>query len=591
MLPLPHGLWAEIRYSIAIVYTNQSSPLRSADVSSARSLVRTGTSALLFLLLATVAGAQTHSGIPPLVEKVNVTVINVDVTVTRKGEPVADLTPADFEVFEDGKPQKITNFYVVDHAVVRQEEGSSVAATPAAPPPARFRRKAVLLVDNHFIDKHQRDAALAEMRKFIDTGYGGQYDWSIGSIGGGVHMLMPFTSDKKVIGGVLDRILGQRTIAPVAAVDASAINHPEQVTPFAPTENEQAAAKDREARIDLMVNANKEFRFFSALDAMRKSASAVIEACRALSPVEGKKLLVLISSGMEIENRVPEVQVKSHFRPATENYQQATEIREAMVREANASDVNIYIINAAGVASPISGFDVSDTSQVDNVTGDVRDLDSFPHALASETGGMYLTSNTISQSIKTIDTFSSTYYSLGYKPSHFEDGKYHKIEVRVKKPGYKVLSRSGYLDDTGEERLIDSLKVAVGASVRQSVLPIRLDTGPKVAKGRGYLVPITAMMPLNRIVTIRQGNRNVGRVHVYVSVFNEKDENVGFEHISQDIHVTDEQLKQIAAAPDSEFRYTVKVELGSGNYNVVIAVRDEVSEEIGKIITTVDTRG
>jgi hypothetical protein len=46
-------------------------------------------------------------------EQVEVHVVNVDVSVTdRSGNPVNGLTKHDFEIFEDGKPLKVTNFSV-----------------------------------------------------------------------------------------------------------------------------------------------------------------------------------------------------------------------------------------------------------------------------------------------------------------------------------------------------------------------------------------------------------------------------------------------------------------------------------------------
>jgi len=59
---------------------------------------------------------KTHAR-APVIEKIDVSVVNVDVTVTdRAGNPVRGLTRDDFEVFEDGRPQPITNFYAVEHA-------------------------------------------------------------------------------------------------------------------------------------------------------------------------------------------------------------------------------------------------------------------------------------------------------------------------------------------------------------------------------------------------------------------------------------------------------------------------------------------
>ena len=49
-----------------------------------------------------------------LVETIEVKVVNVDVVVTdRAGNPVTGLTKNDFVLFENGKPQEITNFYEI----------------------------------------------------------------------------------------------------------------------------------------------------------------------------------------------------------------------------------------------------------------------------------------------------------------------------------------------------------------------------------------------------------------------------------------------------------------------------------------------
>src|SRR5450759_312136 len=59
---------------------------------------------------------------PPLVEKIEVSVVNVDVTVTdRRGQPVPGLTRNDFEILEDGKLQPISNFYAVENAQARSD--------------------------------------------------------------------------------------------------------------------------------------------------------------------------------------------------------------------------------------------------------------------------------------------------------------------------------------------------------------------------------------------------------------------------------------------------------------------------------------
>src|SRR6185369_184111 len=64
---------------------------------------------LLLAFFPAIASAQQK-----LVESIEVRVTNVDVVVTDKaGNPIVGLNKDDFEIFENGKPQAITNFYEV----------------------------------------------------------------------------------------------------------------------------------------------------------------------------------------------------------------------------------------------------------------------------------------------------------------------------------------------------------------------------------------------------------------------------------------------------------------------------------------------
>src|SRR5947208_13603417 len=71
------------------------------------------------------------------------TAILVDVVVRdKKGRPVADLSETDFEVAEDGVPQKIDTFTRIWHGggigvgVAWRSAGSTVEVTPTTPRPA-----------------------------------------------------------------------------------------------------------------------------------------------------------------------------------------------------------------------------------------------------------------------------------------------------------------------------------------------------------------------------------------------------------------------------------------------------------------------
>src|SRR5437867_4089119 len=137
----------------------------------------------ILAIIAAVAAAQ------PLTQSIDVTVVNVDVVVTAPdGSPARGLTRDDFQIFEDGKAQPITNFYAVERH--EAAPASAVAPAPAAEAAApasddpRFRRKVLLLIDNAHISKHARDVALDGLERFIgDRFHGGEYEWSIAGFG------------------------------------------------------------------------------------------------------------------------------------------------------------------------------------------------------------------------------------------------------------------------------------------------------------------------------------------------------------------------------------------------------------------------
>src|SRR5258708_35569690 len=126
----------------------------------------------------------------PLVEKIEVSVVNVDVTVTdRRGQPVPGLTRNDFEILEDGKLQPISNFYAVENAQARSDALPEAVQEPSTPSPDRFRRKVLVLIDNVNTTPHGRNVALNRLEEFANPHFhDGHYDPAIATIDKRLHM-------------------------------------------------------------------------------------------------------------------------------------------------------------------------------------------------------------------------------------------------------------------------------------------------------------------------------------------------------------------------------------------------------------------
>ena len=133
--------------------------------------------------VAAVAARQAPSEPPRF--RVAVDVVSIDAVVTdRKGEVVRDLTAADFEVFQDGKRQKVTFAQFVPVITVAAPAamavGSSAVPAPAAtetprvpaPPITReqVRRTIVLVVDDLGLSVEGMNNTRRALREFVDTG-------------------------------------------------------------------------------------------------------------------------------------------------------------------------------------------------------------------------------------------------------------------------------------------------------------------------------------------------------------------------------------------------------------------------------------
>jgi hypothetical protein len=89
---------------------------------------------------------------------------------------------------------------------------------------------------------------------------------------------------------------------------------------------------------------------------------------------------------------------------------------------------------------------------------------------------------------------------------------------------------------------------------------------------------VLTTIPMDRVTVIPIDGEYVGRVHVYVSVFDHDGKNIGFNHQMQEVRMSQSQYHEIGSA---NFRYKLNVHLQKGAFTIVITLRDELSNEIG----------
>lgn len=483
------------------------------------------TMTLLLFAFASLAAAQ-----QPLTEKIDVNLVNVDVTVTSHGAPAHGLTADDFVVTEDGQPQTITNFFAVENTP------SATTAAPAAPTDERFRRKVLVIVDYVHSSKILRNKALQRLEQFIDDKFtGGQYDWSIAVAGQDMRFVLPLTSDKARIHAAIQAMRDNSTFEPAPGVKPLSLDIR---MPFLdPAE----------------VNDDAVYTAFSL--------RALHNGTRAFAALEGKKIILLLSEGLGHFFEDPSTRIFADVASGSGRaaaVRQLITLRDALVHDANAANLNFYVLDLSGITS----------------IGTKGGM----FWLASLTGGAYLPGNSAAASLQKFDDLSSNFYSLAYRPQHPDDGRYHRIKVQLKKPGpYTLQYREGYGAVPFEIRLERTLTSPAAAmlAVQTSTIPLSVTTGsPSSAKGK-TLVPLSVSVPLRNLQFIPGSTGSNAQVDFYVSVF-ENGKNVGIEHYTTKAHANGD-----SPTSDGQLTHNATLQLRRGRqHTIVVAIHDQVSDAV-----------
>ncbi len=140
-----------------------------------------------------------------LVESIEVRVVNIDVVVTdRAGNPVTGLTKDDFQLFENGRPQTITNLYEVRPETTIPAPApaatAAAAAEPTLPPPAEMRiRRFVIFIDNYSLHPFKRNQIFKSLNKFVDEQMRPEDEAEIVLWTQSLKIITPFTTDRKAL--------------------------------------------------------------------------------------------------------------------------------------------------------------------------------------------------------------------------------------------------------------------------------------------------------------------------------------------------------------------------------------------------------
>jgi VWFA-related protein len=397
---------------------------------------------------------------PPPVFAREVEVVKVDVVVTDKsGNPTTDLRQQDFTVYDEGQAQTITSF-----DVVRRPEGASTGASATRPARPRFATNAgpaespgrsfVILFDNLHMTPANAQTGKAAVATFLEKGVregdrvslvatGGGAWWSTRMEAGRGDLLavLKGLDGRRVLDNALERITDYEAMRIYVYQDLDMARRVARRLDTYSSRSRTEGQQMRDQLAERMVNPgaidpyleSRATQTYLATRSRTRLSLGVIE--RALKPLAAsgdRKALVLVSEGFVYDT-------------SEEAFNRVTEA----ARRANAAIYFVDVRGLQGLSSIYSAQFGAPIAERDLMTAiaDTQQDGEGGRALAQDTGGFSVSNtNDLGSGIERIGRESRSYYLLSFVPASLaRDGRFHKIEVKIKgEGGLTVRARKGY---------------------------------------------------------------------------------------------------------------------------------------------------
>ena len=454
-----------------------------------------------------------------------VTAVLVDVVVRdKRGEPIRDLEQSDFQVLEDGVPQKIGSFTrVFDGAVLVPAAAAGaapVSASVGVGSPTGNGGPAVTALVFDRLNPEARRLAVRAAQDYLGTNRPAPNYIGVFGIDLALTPYAPFTRDREVLRRALDRIANQASARfnaadqhdEKAAADQRAAIAEQNVARAAAAGGHGAASEAMGTAPSEALFAEMQSKMIRDFEVMERdqqgyaTTDGLFAIVSTLQRVPGRKSLVFFSEGLAIPPAVQRL-----FR--------------GVIDAANRASVSIYTMDAAGLRAESEQAKIRDqvnqaasvgiNTGYSNTSGrsdapltqrlekneDVLRQD--PHTglgeLAQETGGLaFDNTNNLRQGFERLETDQRNYYLIGYVPDNDTyDGRFRAIDVKVKRPGVSISARKGYfaVRDPGGALITAREALALAALEQKPVpnaFPIRAGALLFPERGRPGLVPVVA---------------------------------------------------------------------------------------------------
>ncbi len=533
MNPLPAGVrrpWFLLAFAI-LAFGSAADP-GTVPVAQAGPAARTGEQQ-----------ARPDATRPQATYRVEVNYVEVTARVTSAdGEFVVDLGRDDFELLENGRPQAISDFRLVDLATTPRADVSP--AWRDAEPDVRTTaipfdgRVYVLVLDTLHVAAERSGDVRRMARRFLEQYFVDGDMAAVVNTTGAAQPAQELTTSRARLLSAVDTFMGSKG----NGEGAFAVN-PAVVSDIVPGGATRAAE-------DVL--------------------SSLKTLTELLSGVHGRrKAVVFISEGPAF---CLDAQLKGGARGAL------NQASQALVAAANRGNVAIYGIDPRGLDPSIGDCDLD---------AGIQSL----RSISNGTGGFAtVNSNNFDAGFDRIQRENSRYYVLGYYPSeHAPEGSFRKFELRTRRPGLQVEARQGYMTPRhSPARPPEKGSMQASALLRDamdSVLPVNgLRLAASAAPFRGARPGAEVVVSVwvdGRDVTFKSaGGRFTGGLELAVGTMNSRGESGADEYSLVEMPLEGRSHSNVASAG---IRIVRSLAVAPGRHQLRVGVLDRPTGRVGVV--------
>ena len=429
-----------------------------------------------------------------------------------------------------------------------------IAPEQAGDPRYRNHRLLALYFDMSTMQPADQLRAFDAAVKFIDT----QMDPSVLMAvmtfeGGAVRVRQDFTGDHAQIRKAMDKlIVGLSQGFDETTSDDSA---PDTGAAFGQDDNE--------------------FNIFNT----DRQLAALQTAAKMLGTLNEQKALIYFASGLRLNG--------------TDNQAQLVATTNAALR----SNVLLYPIDARGLVAQAPLGDAttgspggigmfSGTSAQAVTTRFQRSQDTL-YALAKDTGGKAMfDNNDLSLGIKQAAEAMTSYYEIGYYPTHTAlDGRFHRIKISLKEEGLSanLAYRQGYFADKefGKFTSADKERQLEDALMLENPvtdITITMEVNYFQLNSAEYFVPVAVKIPGSELALARRGGAGETLIDFIGEVKDDFGNTIQNLRDKLNIKLSDSNASQLATHP---IQYETGFTLLPGKYVIKYLARDAETGRIG----------